>query len=329
MPGTLRCGRTEQRVPLPRVSICMPAYNAVRFIGEALESALRQTYPDFEVVIWDDGSTDGTPEAVRSFGDNRVRLFTTSENRGPAHSTNMTMRLARAPYIKFLHDDDVLEPTCLERLLEVMEANEAVSLAFSRREVRDERAPEERTAHPEPHRGLRDLSTINDGPKLFEQLMDSDFKLNFIGEPSNVMIRRAPLSTSGLCNTRVRQLLDLDLWLRLIYDGAVGFVDEKLARYRFHSASLTTLHVDRGLQWLDVPWLLEGLATVPALWARYPQLAKRRASARARLPRDLAWLARNRQLRGHHLRDAASYASYLVLAEAGRPPTIVESLTDR
>ena len=308
----------------PNVSICVPAHNAAGFLEKTLESALQQTYKDFEVVVWDDGSTDGTPEVVRRMGDRRIRLFTSAANRGSAHSTNMTMRLASGRFIKFLHHDDILEPDCLERFLEVMDGDASVGLTFSRREILDEGAGAELTAQPEPHRGLGELCTVNDGATLFRRLMESDFKLNGIGEPSNVMIRRDRLARSGLCNTRVRQLLDLDLWLRVIFDCAVGFVDAKLSRFRFHSGSLTTMYVGGGLHWLDGLWLLEGLSTVPDLWTRYPQLARRRAWARSMLPRDIGWLARNGQLRRHHLVEVALYWGYLARASVGRPPVIVE-----
>ena len=301
----------------------MPAYNASPFIGEAITSALGQTYREFELLIWDDGSTDGTADVVRRFRDKRIRLFSSSENGGQARATNAALRLARGEFIKFLDADDILENDCVERLLAVMESNSSVGLVFARRRVQDERPLPERTDHPEPYRGLGELEELNDGAVLFERLMAGEFKQNFIGEPTNVMIRRDRLARYGLCNTQVRFYVDLDLWSRTVHDCLVGFVDAKLWRYRFHRRSLTARVAARGLHWLDTLWLLEGLATMPRLWTRYPALAAHRAASRTRLASDLAWLARNRHLQRHHLADAARYAGYLGRAGVGRAPRII------
>lgn len=302
-------------------------YNGSRFIGEALRSALDQTYRDFEIVVWDDGSTDGSADLVKELDDGRIRLFRSERNQGPAITTNAAIRAAKGEFIKFLHQDDLLESRCLEAFLDVMERSESVGFAFAPRQVQDERPPAQRTGHPEPHRGLGQLAAVNDGAHLFRQIKETDFELNFIGEPSNVMVRRERFTHSGLCNTRVRQVLDLDLWVRLIYDCAVGFVDEKLSVYRFHhQASLTARHLDQGMQWLDRLWLLEGLSAVPKLWKLYPDLAERRRATRGRLPRDFLWLMQNRRLHRQHVADVVAYVAYLARARGGRAPRILGRL---
>lgn len=97
----------------PLVSIIIPCFNAEAFLGKAIDSALAQTYPRKEVIVIDDGSTDGSLEVIRSFGD-RVR-WESGPNRGGCAARNRGMELARGELIQFLDADDLLLPDKLER----------------------------------------------------------------------------------------------------------------------------------------------------------------------------------------------------------------------
>ena len=98
----------------PLVSTVIPAYNAGRFINETIESALRQTLGDFEIVVIDDGSTDDTTARVRSFGDRRLRLIERPHRGAPA-ALNAAIGAARGKYIGFLDHDDLWAPEKLDR----------------------------------------------------------------------------------------------------------------------------------------------------------------------------------------------------------------------
>lgn len=97
----------------PFVSIIIPCYNAERYVGEAIESALAQTYPNKEVIVIDDGSTDGSLEVIKSFG-KRIR-WETGPNRGGSAARNRGLAIARGELIQFLDADDLLHPTKLEK----------------------------------------------------------------------------------------------------------------------------------------------------------------------------------------------------------------------
>jgi hypothetical protein len=97
----------------PCVSIIIPCFNAERYIGEAITSALGQTYPYKEIIVIDDGSTDGSPEVIRSFGTTIRREF--GPNRGGCAARNRGIELAQGEWIQFLDADDVLAPEKLER----------------------------------------------------------------------------------------------------------------------------------------------------------------------------------------------------------------------
>ncbi len=100
----------------PLVSIVIPCYNAEMYVREAIESALEQTYPNIEVIVIDDGSTDNSLEIVKSFGDG-IR-WETGENRGAAAARNRGLELADGEFIQFFDADDVLMPDKIERCLE-------------------------------------------------------------------------------------------------------------------------------------------------------------------------------------------------------------------
>jgi glycosyltransferase involved in cell wall biosynthesis len=97
---------------LPLVSIIIPCYNSEFFLQEAIASALNQTYSNVEIIVIDDGSTDGSLKIIHSFGD-KIR-WETGENRGAPLARNRGIELAKGEYIKFLDADDVLLPNCIE-----------------------------------------------------------------------------------------------------------------------------------------------------------------------------------------------------------------------
>jgi len=102
------------------VSVLLAAYNAENYIRNALESALRQSWRDFEIIIVDDGSTDGTAEIAESFAaqDSRVRLLRVASNRGPAHARNLALDTATGTWITILDADDRFLPQRLETLVD-------------------------------------------------------------------------------------------------------------------------------------------------------------------------------------------------------------------
>lgn len=107
----------------PLVSVVMPAYNCAAYIAEAIDSVLRQTYENWELLIVDDGSEDGTAEVVGRYTDPRIRYSRNPENSGAAVSRNNGIAAAGGEYIAFLDSDDVWLPEKLERQIAFMRQN--------------------------------------------------------------------------------------------------------------------------------------------------------------------------------------------------------------
>lgn len=105
------------------VSVCMPAYNAERYISEAISSILNQSHQNIELIIVNDGSTDNTLSVIKSFSDSRIKYFSTA-NLGQCTAANKAFELSSGNFIKFFDADDVLSPNLLEAQLAVLDDNE-------------------------------------------------------------------------------------------------------------------------------------------------------------------------------------------------------------
>jgi len=118
----------------PRVSIGLPVYNGGNFLEDALNSILRQTYTDFEVIISDNASTDRTEEISREFAmrDSRIRYVRNEENLGPARNYNNVFSLSEGEFFKWAAHDDTYAPEFLEKCVEVLERDPGVVLCYAR-----------------------------------------------------------------------------------------------------------------------------------------------------------------------------------------------------
>ena len=124
----------------PRVSIGMPVYNGAEFLPDALDAILGQTFRDFELVISDNASTDGTEAICRAYAeeDRRIRYHRNEENLGPAENFNRVAERARGIYFKWAAHDDVCAPTFLERCVATLDEDSSVVLAYADTQIIDE-----------------------------------------------------------------------------------------------------------------------------------------------------------------------------------------------
>jgi glycosyltransferase involved in cell wall biosynthesis len=279
----------EVAVP-PLVSICIPTYNGARFIEETLRSALTQKYEPLEIVIVDDASTDHTLDIVRSLNDPRIRVEVNHHNLGHVRNWNRCLRLSAGSLVKFLFQDDLLYPTCVEKMARVFELHKGVGMVFSPRDVLlenpdDPKAVAWKNRCGTLHARFVSLGEVNRGIDLFNQWLARGFRENWVGEPSSVMIRRACVEKVGLFNTSIYQFADAEMWMRLMYFYDVGFINEPLSAFRFHSASATSANVRENLHWLDTMWTLEGLLSREEIRNTHPQIKLLRYPEAARVVR--------------------------------------------
>ncbi len=125
----------------PRVSIGMPVYNGELYLGEAVNSIVAQTYKDFELIISDNASTDGTPDICRAFADKdrRIRYYRNEKNLGLSRNLNRVIELSTAEFFMIAHHDDVRAPECVERCVKVLDSDPSVVLCYSKTRDIDEK----------------------------------------------------------------------------------------------------------------------------------------------------------------------------------------------
>jgi glycosyltransferase involved in cell wall biosynthesis len=122
-----------------KVSVCIPVYNGAKYIKEAINSALNQSFQDFEIIVVDNKSTDNSLEIVRAITDSRIRIFENESNLGMLGNWNKILTLANGEYIKILPADDALYPDCLRLQCEVLDQDleKKISLVCGRKNVVD------------------------------------------------------------------------------------------------------------------------------------------------------------------------------------------------
>jgi glycosyltransferase involved in cell wall biosynthesis len=218
----------------PAVSVCVPAYNTVRFIEETISSVLDQSYTDLELVVVDDDSSDGTAAAIASIGDERVRLFRNNRNIGAEANWNRAVSLARGRFVKVVCGDDVLAPGCLASQVHILDAHPEVGLVAGQRDVIDENGRVLLTG-----RGLGALRGVVDGADAVRATVRSG--TNLFGEPACVLLRRDLMSCTGSFSGGRPYMIDLDYWCRQLRFGSLFAQDETVAAFR---VSLQSWSVD-------------------------------------------------------------------------------------
>ncbi|MEP6602761.1 MAG: glycosyltransferase family A protein [Spartobacteria bacterium] len=205
----------------PAITVIMPVFNAGPFLAPAIESLFAQTFADFELVIVDDASSDGSVEAIRQFArsDSRLRSFFQRENQGISATRNFAIEQARGEYIAFLNHDDIALPERLARQLEFLQRNEDVDLVGSAIE----------NIGPAGE-------SLNTSP-----MPESDLEIHWLGlldcpvRQSALMMRRDVFTRRGIrYDPDIISYSDYDFVARAIRSVHAANLPEALTQYRKH-----------------------------------------------------------------------------------------------
>ncbi len=239
----------------PLVSLLIPTYNGAPFITETLQSALSQTYPNLEIIISDDGSRDNTLEILQKIQrDSELRLGIFSHpNYGLVGNFNFCLKQARGKYIKFLCQDDLLEPNCIEEMVKLAEQDSNIGLVFSPRRVIIASGSETNPFCQAAYQGTKDLhqqwsklQSIQSGKELLFDPNCLQGSINKIGEPTTVLLGKNAINQIGGFDESLHQLLDVDLWFRILGNSNVGYIDSPLSCLRIHSGQQTQKNISKG-----------------------------------------------------------------------------------
>jgi len=206
----------------------MPAYNAEIYIGQAIDSLLSQTYEQWELIVVNDGSTDGTAAIAMRYPDSRIHVVDQA-NGGEARARNTALGLMHGEYVAFLDADDQFLPDHLETTTNYLNANPDRDGVYTD------------GYHCDPEgRLLKSLSSRRRGPFegwLFEQLVRAS---DVFGPPVCIVLRRQPILEGGLSyDPRIIIGPDWDFNTRYSESTSFGFVDRKTCLYRVHKTNIT------------------------------------------------------------------------------------------
>ena len=207
---------------MPEVSVIIPTYNSARYLSDAVDSVLAQTFKDFEVLVIDDGSTDDTESLMSRYGA-AVRCIH-QENAGVAVARNRGIRESHGRYVAFLDADDTWLPDKLTKEVRALDLNRDYRACYSAFAVADcDLVPFD----------------VNNSKREGSALKDLLLRGNVIATPSTVMCERALFAETGGFDPALSQCADWDMWVRLAALTEFLYLDEPLVTYRQHGANMS------------------------------------------------------------------------------------------
>lgn len=203
------------------VSIITPSYKTAKFIRETIESVLNQTYKNWEMLIVDDCSNDGTKEIVESYQDERIKYCENPKNQGAALSRNRALQMAKGKWIAFLDSDDLWEPQKLEKQVAFMEENN-YNFSYTRYIQIDE-------------------NSMPIGKEVFGPKKITKRKMFGYCYPGclTVMYNQEEIGLIQIPDLRKRN--DDAMWLKVVKKSPCYLLDEQLAKYRIRKGSISNV----------------------------------------------------------------------------------------
>jgi len=227
---------------MPLISVIMPAYNVERFIAQAVQSVIDQSYWNWELIVVDDASTDGTPRVMGGFSDPRIRFFSIQKIGSPAGVRNVGLKMAKGELIAFLDGDDLYYPETLERLLRPLLENSRLGAVYGFPSSMDENGkplPPTVILIPQPATETSPASYIV--PESVVHTWENIITSRTNCQLPSLMIRKQFLDGVGIFNEELSGVEDYEFYMRLYlydYDG-IACLGDYVYQYRIHTQSLT------------------------------------------------------------------------------------------
>jgi glycosyltransferase involved in cell wall biosynthesis len=221
-----------EKILKPKVSIIIPCYNRQQYISETVNSALNQTYANFEVITIDDGCTDRTRNILNSYGDHiKILQHPKRLNKGQSASINIGLRFSQSEYVAILDSDDLLEPNKTELQVKYLDENDDIGYVYSNGYEIDEHGQILGKLFSDEYVALGDPENV---------LLKCP-----LGCPSGYMVRRSLYEKAGFFNETLRSAQDHDMVIRFAELSKLGYMKEALWYKREHAASLSQFQTER------------------------------------------------------------------------------------
>lgn len=215
---------------IAKISVFLPVYNGGEYLRQSLQSVLNQQFTQFELLIIDDCSTDGSFDYLRNINDPRISLFKNEPNRGLFYNLNFLISQSRSPLIKLWAQDDIMYPNCLGTFVDFFNNYPDIGFCYSGRDMIDE------------HGIIRETTNVDNTPTIISTALHARIAYytgSIAGNISNVCINKKALNKVGLFKEYMRISADFDMWVRLAKDHETGFIREKLIQLRDHDKQLS------------------------------------------------------------------------------------------
>lgn len=237
----------------PLVSICIPTYNGALYLKQALDSVLQQTYDNLELIVSDDASTDGTLAIIKNFNKTSklpIHIFH-HEPKGIGANWNHCIEHANGKYIKFLFQDDILLPKCVETMVNVLESNKQISILACKRLIIHDPDYEpkyvsewiERFGDLQKNLDLKydnGICILDKGLFKHKQFLRSP--LNKIGEPTTMMFRKDLIDQVGYFREDLLQILDYEFCYRVLKKQRIAILETPQVKFRLHGMQTSSIN---------------------------------------------------------------------------------------
>ena len=215
---------------VPAISVVLPVYNGGGYLRQSVQSVLTQNFTDFELLILDDCSTDGSLQYLQGLRDSRISLFINETNKGLFYNLNFLIAKSRSGLIKLWSQDDIMYPHCLRSFVDFHAQYPGIGFSYSQRDIIDEKG------------SVKDLSIKDTTPAIVSPDLHARIAYltgSITGNISNVCINGKALNEVGLFNEKMKISADFDMWVRLARNHDTGFINENLIQLRDHSGQLS------------------------------------------------------------------------------------------
>lgn len=216
-----------------RISVCVPVFNGSEYIRDCINSILSQSFPDFELILVNDASTDDSRQIIRSYQDPRIKYYENDRNLGLVGNWNKCLEYANGEYICIFHQDDIMLPENLAKKVAILDTEKQVGMVYSDTFVINKEG--KKTADHWFNPIDPNVDFVRPGQSFFDLMF---VNLNIVSAPS-VLARRECYENIGGFDARLPFSVDMEMWMRIALFFDVAYLAQPLIQYRFHDSNVT------------------------------------------------------------------------------------------
>ena len=214
----------------PLISVVLAVYNGGAYLKQSVESVLKQDLLEFELLVLDDCSTDGSYEWLKELTDSRIKLFRNETNKGLFYNLNFLIGQSKSPLIKLWSQDDIMYPPCLSSFVDFHGWHPEIGFSYSGRDMIDENGK------------IKEHHSVDNTPEIISTELHARIAYytgSIAGNIANTCINKAALDKVGLFKEDMKISADFDMWVRLAEHHDTGFIRQKLIQLRDHEGQLS------------------------------------------------------------------------------------------